>query len=167
MVHLLLLDLWVPNCRAVQLALLAPLDRMVQESQWIRLLLIVKNEVLYNRQWRNFISGARRQDVVESPPPLLRFNVECFYSIVNHQIQRVRIAVNISSIWCLLPHKSLDPVAYLPRVFGAWGEDGNWRPSLQRVRLASAKALSLAIGGGLGRSPRSQRFWDLGAIGSE
>ena len=43
-------------------------------------------------QWRNFISGARRQDVVESPPPPLRFNVECFYSIVNHQIQRVRAA---------------------------------------------------------------------------
>ena len=46
-----------------------------------------------------------------SRPPL-RFNVECFYSIVNHQIQRVRSAVNISSIWCFLPHKSLDPVAY-------------------------------------------------------
>ena len=47
-----------------------------------------------------------------SRPSPLRFNVECFYSIVNHQIQRVRSAVNISSIWCFLPHKSLDPMAY-------------------------------------------------------
>ena len=100
--------------------------------------------------------------LLSRPPPPLRFNVECFTaSLITSQIQRVRSAVNISSIWCFLPHKSLDPVAYVPRVSGAWGEDGNWRPSLQRVRLASAKALSIAIGGVWGGAPAANAFGSI------
>ena len=60
------------------------------------------------------------------------------------------------------------------RSYLQWRTEGFWRPGrkwelaplLRRVRLASAKALSLAIRG-LGRSPSHQRFWDLGAIWSE
>ena len=95
--------------------------------------------------------------LLSRPPPPPTIQCRMFYSIVNHQIQRVRSAVNISSIWCFLPHKSLDPVAY--RGFLAPGAKmGIGAP--QHVRLASAKALSLAIGGGLRRKPSRQRFWE-------
>ena len=115
------------------------------------------------------LSRAPGGKMLLSAPPL-QFNVECFYSIVNHQIQRVRSAVNISSIWCFLPHKSLDPVAY--RGFLAPGAYmGIGAPPFSvsdwQAQRRSPFALSLAIGGGLGRSPSHQRFWDLVAIGSE
>ena len=117
-------------------------------------------------QWRNFISGARRQDVVESPPPPLRFNVECFYSIVNRQIQRVRSAVNISSIWCFLPHNSLDPVAY--RGFLAPGAKiGIGAPPFSMSDFqAQKRSLSLFQGGG-GSGAEPQPPTLLGAFGCE
>ena len=98
-----------------------------------------------------------------SPPPL-RFNVECFYSIVNHQIQRVRNAVNISSIWCFLPHKSLDPVAYRG-LLAPGAKMGIGAPPFSVSDWhAQRRSISL-LGGGLGRVPSHQRFWDLGQLG--
>ena len=55
-------------------------------------------------------------------------------------------------------------------VSGARGEDGNWRPSLRRVRLASAKALPLAsLFGVLVGAPATNAFgtWEqLGVNGT-
>ena len=56
----------------------------------------------------------------------------------------------------------------VPWASGARGKDGNWCPSLRRVKLASTKALFLAFGeGSLGRSPSHQRYWDFRAFESE
>ena len=46
-------------------------------------------------------------------------------------------------------------------------EMGIGAPLLRRARLASAKTLSIAMGGVLGLSPSHQRFLDFGAIGSK
>ena len=61
------------------------------------------------------------------------------------------------------------PTSGVPRVPGARGGDGNWHPSLWRVRLASAKALSLAIEGVWGGAPATNAFgtWEqLGVNGT-
>ena len=82
------------------------------------------------------------------PPPTNVFTASLF---VNHQIQRVRSAVNISSIWCFLPHKSLDQ----------WCTEGFWRlgrrwglaPLPSACRTGKRKGRSPSLLGGLGRSP--------------
>ena len=66
--------------------------------------------------------------------------------------------------------ETTDQINSIQRVFGARGVDGNWRPSLRRVRLTSPKALSLAIVGGVwGRAPATNAFgtWEqLGMNGT-
>ena len=48
----------------------------------------------------------------------------------------------------------------VPRVSGARGEDGNWRPFPLSCQTGKRRRRSPSLLGGLGRSPRRQHFWE-------
>ena len=99
--------------------------------------------------------------LLSRPPPPLRFNFECFYSIVNHQIQRVRSAVNISSIWwfCLI------------RAWTQWRTEGFWRlgrrwglaPLPSECQTGKRKGALPRYWGGSGAEPQPPTLLGLGS----